>query len=64
VPSWLCQGLEFDTVLAVDPGAYLPEERLILYTVTSRAQHHLLLLDPGTAYAPPAERRLWTEEKL
>jgi len=62
VPSWLCQGLEFDTVLVADPSAYcLPQEQGILYTVCSRAQHELWLLDPSGHYDPDIDSSLYDE---
>jgi DNA helicase-2/ATP-dependent DNA helicase PcrA len=60
VPSWLCQGLEFDTVLAAEPSSYAgPEERGILYTVCARAQQRVLILDTTGTYIPDMDPSLY-----
>jgi len=63
VPSWLCQGLEFDTVIVWEPSRYcMPTEQGIFYTVCSRAQHQLLLIDSGRDYKPAVPEELFEEE--
>ncbi len=43
IPSYLAKGLEFDAVLVPDVEQYGEQERNLLYTVCTRALHHLSL---------------------
>ncbi|UZH05067.1 RNA polymerase recycling motor HelD [Heyndrickxia coagulans] len=50
IPSYLAKGLEFDSVIVLDASAsvYKDEaERTLLYTVGTRAMHHLALVSNG-----------------
>ena len=50
IPSYLAKGLEFDAVLVINADAInysRQEERNILYTICTRALHHLSLFYMG-----------------
>jgi DNA helicase-2/ATP-dependent DNA helicase PcrA len=50
IPSYLAKGLEFDAVLVINADAInysREEERHILYTICTRALHHLSLFHVG-----------------
>jgi DNA helicase-2/ATP-dependent DNA helicase PcrA len=56
MPSYLAKGLEFDCVLAVlthDRDYCEQDERGLLYTVLSRALHHLAVFCPGDILSEP-----------
>jgi DNA helicase-2/ATP-dependent DNA helicase PcrA len=58
LPVWMAAGLEFDTVVVVDPGEL---ERQALYVAASRARHrlHLISAAPMPAWFPPES--VWRE---
>ncbi|MGX7417559.1 RNA polymerase recycling motor HelD [Carnobacterium gallinarum] len=50
LPSYLAKGLEFDTVVVLDASNHnyhLESERTLLYTICSRAMHHLVITSNG-----------------
>ncbi|WP_018664893.1 RNA polymerase recycling motor HelD [Heyndrickxia acidiproducens] len=52
IPSYLAKGLEFDSVIVLDASAdtyHDDSERTLLYTVGTRAMHHLILISNGPA---------------
>lgn len=55
LPIYLAKGLEFDNVIAVDVSAtnyHGPDSLGILYTICSRAMHHLTLISFGPLAEP------------
>ena len=59
IPAYLAKGLEFDAVIMwnATAGEFQPQDRQLLYTITSRAMHRLTIvanqeLDPLIAAVP------------
>ena len=48
IPAYLAKGLEFDRVYAwqVDESFKTPQDRLIFYTIATRAMHELTVISP------------------
>ena len=51
IPAFLAKGLEFDSVFAWNIGENFstPQDRLILYTIATRAMHELTVFIPAQA---------------
>ena len=62
LPTYLAKGLEFDAVIIPDVStqAFTAQDTGLLYTMASRAMHHLTLLCPGelSSVVTPAARQL------